>query len=327
MNLIALTANIFRKYYQKMIGKLQYLLYLIKKGREKTKVFLIELKKINYPMSKRVIYENLCKFVNFPTYITRKFLANQVIKAKGVNVDREQGFMVWKPEQWEPLNEAITFARQSFSKFNLKEIVANSEGKHRYFLALPIKQELSRESPLVKLALNPEIISIVTEYLGILPIFSAVNILYSPNTKNYEDSSQFFHLDPEGVRQIKIFVFVEDVTEDSGPLTVVAAKDSKKVYPVYKGGRISDEKVKEFVPEENFQTMTGSSGTMVFTDTSSCFHFGSRTAKKDRFVFIIQYISPFSLNFPWFGWKRKARLAHLANSNSSTLEKYLLGAK
>jgi len=327
MNIIKTTQNKAQKFYHKIVGKLQYLHHYLKKAKEKLKEFFREFKNFNYPMSKRVIYERFCYFVNFPTYLIRKIVRTQIVKDLELKIDKDQGFLVWKPENFEPLNQVINYARERFSQFNLQEMVANSEGKHKYLLALPLKQELTLDSPLVQLALNPKLVSIVTDYLGIIPIFSAVNVLYSPNTELYEHSSQLFHLDPEGVKQVKIFIFVEDVTEDSGPLTIISSKESKKVYPIYKGGRISDEKVKEFVPEKNFHPMTGSSGTMVFTDTSSCFHFGSRAGKKDRFVIIIQYISPFSMIYPWFGWKRKARLAHLAESSGSTLEKYLLGAK
>lgn len=327
MNIINFTQNKVQKTYHKFIGRLQYLQYFLKKSLENAKVFIRELKNFNYPMSKRLIYERFCCFANFQTYLTRKILSFEVIKEQEINIDKEKGFLIWKPENFEPLNQVINYARERFAQFDLKEMVANSEGKHKYLLALPLKQELTLESPLVQLALNPRLVSIVTRYLGILPIFSAVNVLYSPNNEIYEHSSQLFHLDPEGVRQVKIFIFVEDVTEDSGPLTIISSQDSQKIYPIYKGGRISDEKVLEFVPEKNFHSMTGASGTMVFTDTSSCFHFGSRAGKKDRFVIIIQYISPFSMVYPWFGWKRKARLAHLGESSKSILEKYLLGAK
>ncbi len=290
---------------------------------------LKEFKELNYPKSKRRVYESIAKFVNFPTYIIRKRWAEQVIINDNnlPDIPLEDGFLVWKPDNFESLELAIEAAKERLLQADLNGLLANAQGKHKYLLALGIKHELSLDSPLLKLACHPSLVSIVTKYIGILPILNSVNILYSPNQDFHEESAQMLHLDPEGVRQVKVFIYLEDVSEESGPLTLIPVRESQKLYPIYKGGRLRDEFVSKFVAKDDIKTIIEPAKTMIFADTSSCFHFGSRPGKKARFVILFQYITPFSQIFPLFGWKRKARLVHLIDKDSPSLVKYLLGAR
>lgn len=313
----------------KLIGRLQYIPYWGKKFKEKTIAFASDLRKFNFPMGKRVIYENFCKIVNFPTYIDRKILAWQLIKQNTQNpipeINPEVGLLPYTPQNFTPLEVALTEARGRLAKVNVTESLKSADGKHRYFMGLYVK-DLTLDSPVVKLAFHPHILTTVTKYIGILPVLNSISIVYSPNDTLYDQSSQFLHLDPEGVRQIKIFIYVEDVTEESGPFTIIPKSESKKVYPLYKGGRLTDEFFQKYVDAKYFIPVTASKGTMVFADTSGCFHFGSRPGNKDRFVIILQYISPFSMIYPQFGRIKKSHLGHLVTQDSSKLEKYLLGA-
>lgn len=312
-----------------IIGKSQTLADHLKKTQEKLLIFVKEFLKFNYPKSKRVIYEKLCYVLNLPTYLKRKYLGQKLIRQTSLAVfqpiSRETGFSCYYQLDFQPLDTAIEFAKERLSQTNLQELVAKAEGKHKYLLALPIKHELTLDSPLVKLALHPAILSIVTQYIGVLPILNSVNILYSANQSIHEHSSQYSHLDPEGVRQIKVFIYLNEVTNEAGPFTLIPAKQSQAIYPFYKGGRLTDEFVSKFVEPEDFTPIMGPAGTMILVDTSSCFHFGSRPGKLDRPAILFQYVSPFAMIFPRFGWQRNTRLAHLAREDSSVLIKCLLG--
>ena len=301
----------------------------------KKKIFALpaqakSLLNFNYPKPKRVIYENFCYFVNSPTYLIRKYLAQQLIQEPSNHylgkIPREQGFLVINDRNFVPLKEAREFAEQKLKQTNIQELLEKATGKHQYLLALPIKQELTLDSPLIRLGLNRDLVTVVTEYMGILPILNSVNILYSPNQSIFDHSSQYFHLDPEGVKQVKIFIYLDEVTIDGGPFTLIPGQESEKVYAVYKGGRLTDEFVSQFVAEKEFTPITGTSGTMILVDTSSCFHYGSRPGKKDRPAILLQYVSPFAMIFPSFGWQRQTRLSHLAQEDTPMLERYLLGA-
>lgn len=292
------------------------------------KRFLEYQKHFNYPYTKRKVYERISRFLNFPTYSIRKYLAFQVIKRnqKLPSVSKKDGFLVWFPQEFDAVNQIIAESRDYIATVDQSIFTKKGEGKEQYLRGIhPDKSRLTES--LVKLACDPTLVSIVTKYIGILPIINGVKLLYSPNKKLYEGGAQFFHLDPEGVRQIKLYIYVEDVTEESGPLTLIPAQESQKIYRSYQGGRLKDEWISRFIDPQHFYSITGASGTMIFADTSRCFHFGSRPGKNPRFVIILQYISPFAINFPWFGWVRKPLHAPLVNHNTSMIDQYLLGAQ
>ncbi|NEO69199.1 hypothetical protein [Moorena sp. SIO3H5] len=293
-----------------------------------TKLFIKNQKHFNYPYRKRNGYETISKFFNFPTYSIRKDLGISVINCQGKlpSISKKDGFLVWFPKKFDPVSQVIGACRDYIATVDQSIFTKKGDGKEEYLRGLhPDKSKLTES--LVKLACDRTLVSIVTKYLGILPIINGVKLLYSPNKKLYEGGAQFFHLDPEGVRQIKLYIYVEDVTEESGPLTLIPAQESEKIYRSYQGGRLTDEWVSRFIDPQHFYSITGASGTMIFADTSRCFHFGSRPGKNPRFVIILQYISPFAINFPWFGWVRKPLHAHLVNDNTLMIDQYLLGAQ
>ncbi|NEO38068.1 MAG: phytanoyl-CoA dioxygenase family protein [Moorea sp. SIOASIH] len=293
-----------------------------------TKVFIENQKYFNYPYGKRNGYETISKLLNFPTYSIRKYLGIKVIKRyrELPSIPKKDGFLVWFPQKLAPVTQVIGKCREYIANVDQSIFTKKGKGKEQYLRGIHPDDSKLTES-LVKLACDPTLVSIVTKYIGILPIINGVKLLYSPNKKIYEGGAQFFHLDPEGVRQIKLYIYVEDVTEESGPLTLIPAQESHKIYRLYPGGRLRDDWVSRFIDPQYFYSITGASGTMIFADTSRCFHFGSRPGKKPRFVIIIQYISPFAINFPWFGWVRKPLHARLVNHNTSTIDQYLLGVK
>ena len=84
------------------------------------------------------------------------------------------------------------------------------------------KEVLSLQSPLLRFALHPDLLTAVSVYLGFVPILSAMDIWVSmPSIKL--TGSQHFHCDWADDRQIRVFVYATDVIEESGPLVVVDA--------------------------------------------------------------------------------------------------------
>lgn len=48
--------------------------------------------------------------------------------------------------------------------------------------------------------------------------------------KTFVGDSQRYHLDREDWSQVKCNVFLEDIDEDCGPLTVIPADESRKIF-------------------------------------------------------------------------------------------------
>jgi len=156
------------------------------------------------------------------------------------------------------------------------------------------------DSRIMALARHPALLKLIGRYLEGLPILYRINLLDSANEALQPESSQFFHVDPEDFRQLKVFVLVEDVHEDSGPLHLLRAdaSDEARLARGHRHGRVPDAEVMATAPPEALVACTGPSGTLAIGDTSRCFHFGSRPGARRRHVVMLQYLTPFASVFP-----------------------------
>jgi hypothetical protein len=74
--------------------------------------------------------------------------------------------------------------------------------------------------------------------------------------------------------------------------------------------------VEEILGKNSITPMVGDTGSAIFTDTSRCFHAGSREAKKPRNVVIIQYLSPFAFHYPILNMNKVAPFSKIAKGKS-----------
>lgn len=235
----------------------------------------------------------------------------------------DKGYVLSRPKNFAPLEAALSEARQAFRQYNPgtnKRADDSLEGVRR--------PDGTWNSAFNKLAMHPDVLAVVSRYFGFLPILYRINLLYSPSDSQVDRSSQFFHLDPEDWKQVKIFVWVEDVDENTGPFILLPADLSVKVRRAirYTNSRVTDEEMFRTVSEKNLVACTGPAGTMAFCDTSMCFHMGSRAGTRPRHAIMIQYITPFAAVFPMEGKIEKTPLGEKARPPQPTvLEKYLLG--
>jgi hypothetical protein len=168
-----------------------------------------------------------------------------------------------------------------------------------YLLDHPI-DTLPASSPLLRLALDADVVATASYYLGMVPLLTGVTVLASPHVPGPPSGSQLFHSDWEDVRQVKMFVNCTPVEPQNGPLTGVTAAASRRVKKQvgYRYGglgfRLSDDQVLPRVSPDEVGSFTGSPGTVTFIDTSSCLHYGSRLAPgaAERLVVQFQYLTP-----------------------------------
>ena len=72
-------------------------------------------------------------------------------------------------------------------------------------------------------------IDIATKYLGTLPILTSFSMLYSANISDELVGSKLLHRDCEDFKQLKIFIPIEEVQKENGPLHVINKDESKKL--------------------------------------------------------------------------------------------------
>jgi hypothetical protein len=164
----------------------------------------------------------------------------------------------------------------------------------------------------------PPLQAIMADYLDAKPVLRNCQLWYSPNTVFEKGKSQEYHLDGDtDLRQVKVFIAVEEVTPDHGPFTVIPAVESDKIWAKLKNERLAQKRNDKFSDEVIYartamrgEEVTGPPGTTLFVDTYNCYHFGSRPAKNPRLVIYMHFTSPFSRETPIWGSSAPAEGAY-----------------
>ena len=176
--------------------------------------------------------------------------------------------------------------------------------KQSFYRHLLKDEDLRRDPDLVDFALSDRMLKPVTQYLGMVPFLTRVDLVYSVS-RGTDDKieSQLFHLDHEGLRQVKYFIYVYDVDEPEGPFTFLPADTSFRVVndvrtwrKKHGGGRdvesrrYLDEEITAVDAAQDIVAVKGPAGSGVAVDTSRCLHLGSRVSPGAfRLVLYLQY--------------------------------------
>jgi hypothetical protein len=189
------------------------------------------------------------------------------------------------------------------------------------------EESLLLGSPYLDFALDERVVGPVAAYLGVVPVLTDVDVWYSAHHPKAPKSSQLWHLDHADTTQIKVWIHVDEIDALGGPLTVLPADGSTRVaeandYDFGDSYRLAD----DAVPAEECVALAGPAGTVDFVDTSRCFHFGSRVDAegRPRRIAVFQYLTPYSFKFA--DHRNQAGFRHLASSDSTSLERLVLGA-
>jgi hypothetical protein len=206
------------------------------------------------------------------------------------------------------------------------------------------------DSPLFRLALNPKLVAIVSDYLGFVPMLATADVWYNPNrliTDGHQQGypASRFHLDWADNRIVKVFVHCTDVTDANGAVRVIdpigsehirnsmeytytQRKDSGSSLTSNDGLFVGDALIDAHIGDEARQrVLTGPTGTVYLVDTARCFHFGGRNtqAGQPRMIGILLFLRPGALKLtkthgdvPPF--------AHLATPEMTVLQRLVLGA-
>jgi len=161
--------------------------------------------------------------------------------------------------------------------------------------------------------LSPDVISVVSRYLGFIPSLSTTVPPGVRLTESHQDpstigqqpyrQSQLFHLDIHDTPMVYVIVLLRDVTEQNGPFCFLSTSTSDRVVKALgyqqrgKPFRLSDEAVFSVVDRSEMQVLTGKAGTVLFLDPSRCFHYGSRDAVTPRYQAMYAYVSPCRADF------------------------------
>ena len=227
-------------------------------------------------------------------------------------MSRPRGCLLMPPNHFADMPEVIATCRQVFadkggrvgddsSNPTADSHLGGRRMKGDYLRNLLSNDDLRRYPRLVDFALSDAAMGMAASYLGTIPYLNRVDLLYSIARESDDKvSSQLFHVDPEGLTQVKFFINVFDVGDGEGPFTFIPADDTARVIRNVNvlrqqqgnphQGRYLDEEIKAVGANDAIVRVTGSGGSGVAVDTSRCLHMGSRVRPGSfRLCLYIQY--------------------------------------
>ena len=277
-------------------------------------------------------YHELARTLKQEIFEARQKLANEYITSniervidRDLLIEPAQGIATTSLANYPPFEAALTEAREIIAQREGDELL--SKGSLDFIASS--KKDFDANSAIAKLALDPNLMIPITRYFGFLPILFGFDINRASKKEILKWSSHLYHLDPEDTTQIKVFIYLNDVDECTGPFTALPADQSAVAVKQlnYAIGRLEDKQVYQAIGYGHEKVCTGSTGTVVFCDTNRCLHYGGRIQERERYVLTIYYSLPTSTWFPLFpgDGERRNLTPLLRPTQDSLIEKAILG--
>jgi hypothetical protein len=151
-----------------------------------------------------------------------------------------------------------------------------------------------------RIALNISVLKILNHYFS-APVFMDYSIVTkSVFSGEKHQISQLWHQDKDDNEMIKLFIYINDVTDLNGPFTLLNRQSSMKIPTSFIRNHIEDDFIFKRVKQNEVLTLKGKKFSAFLVDTSKCFHMGSRisTPGQYRYMLTATFITLPSI-YPW----------------------------
>ncbi|MEL6579980.1 MAG: hypothetical protein AAFQ14_09515 [Cyanobacteria bacterium J06621_12] len=155
------------------------------------------------------------------------------------------------------------------------------------------RRDLREFSEIVLWALEPKLLNIVENYIGLPILYQGFAVRRSLADGQYSGVRRW-HMDWEDRRIIKIIVYLNDVVAGGGPYEYIRRSTTEKAIAAlnyYNLGYLSDPEMQEAVSPIDWTACLGKQGSVIITDTSSVFHRAQPPTAKERFSITFCYTS------------------------------------
>jgi hypothetical protein len=181
----------------------------------------------------------------------------------------------------------------------------STNGAYRsYFQDVWTPADLTKYPSFLNFATSSDILAVVSRYLGSIPTLSTTlpsGIRFVESNSEFDDSpgrphdSQLYHIDYYSLPNVYVLVLLRDTTVEHGPWTFLPRATSQKArkalnyWTRQRGYRVSDEEIYSVADKKEVIEFCYPRGTVLFIESSGCFHFGSRNSVKPRFQLMLGY--------------------------------------
>jgi hypothetical protein len=161
--------------------------------------------------------------------------------------------------------------------------------RQQYCISAP-RQDLPQN--LFRWGLQPQLLNLVENYLE-LPIAYHGFYLRRDLVTPLMTRSRRWHLDMEDHRILKVIIYLNDVDQTTGPFQYLDDRQTQQIQQQfnYRHGYLKTPKVETLIPPQQWQSCTGSAGTVIIVDTARLLHRGKASTEQDRYALFYDYTS------------------------------------
>ncbi len=198
-----------------------------------------------------------------------------------------------------PLDDRCVEKIQSIYQPRAMSVVPQKYGHP--FINLFTEEDLHPDNPVIRLAFSSKILDVAADYFSNKLVLDSIQVLHSYSTEGDVRESQFWHLDYGDRKSFHAIIYLNDVmSSDDGPFVFVNKDTTKKIGRSLIVRRIGDAQFDKELGDGEVQQFLGASGSMVYVDPASCYHYGSR-CKDSRLAVFVTFNS-------WFPYAQSASL-------------------
>ncbi len=184
----------------------------------------------------------------------------------------------------------------------------HSDSQQPFLRSLLFPGDLEKYPAILDFVLSSEVLATAAHHMGIVPVLSKTlppgvrfmesNAALDPDAHGPFRQSQLYHLDIHDTPLVYVLLAVEDITEENGPWTFLPASVSERAKAglgYQKRGseyRVTDEEMYQVIDPKEAIRFTGKKGSVLFIDSSACFHYGSRNSVRPRFQLMYGLTTP-----------------------------------
>ena len=219
-----------------------------------------------------------------------------VVQERIVSDLRRDGIAVARMDELFPGADMLA----QFRQYTQERIAAAERKTYKSFLknlwdAVPA---VDLDNPFVPMALSDGVLGAVNEYMGMFSYFFYLTLNVTTPVPAGSDAvfSQRWHGDPEDKKMCKVFLYVNDVAEGSGPFIYVSGtqwggrwRHLFREQPPH-GFLPPSEPIDTLIPPSDIKRYTGRAGTIIFCDTSG-YHRGGYATEQERIMLTLGYCS------------------------------------
>jgi len=184
--------------------------------------------------------------------------------------------------------------------------VMRGGGERSFFQQIMTDEHVARYPSILAFGTSSALLRTVIDYMKLIPTLSVskpLGIRLAESDERLGEplhgryrQSQLYHRDYHAQPMVYAIVALRDITAQSGPFTILPAAASDRASEALRYGergspyRVPDARMYEVARREDIFEFACPRGSVLFVDSSRCFHYGSRDAKIPRYQMMYAYV-------------------------------------